>query len=265
MALAKGSLVLVDYESRAKGEEEAIETTRTARHDRAPAPRLVAVGEGWVLRGLDAELAGMSVGERRSIEVPPEGAYGARDPKKVRMVPLRKLGDDAEKVAVGDELDLDGRRGTIRYIGSGRVQVDYNHRHAGKTIIYDMHVVRELAGDADKASAIVDRGMEGVGGAAKATVALDGDTLEVEIPQELFRAEGLQAAKQSIRRDMFRFVPVVRRLRFVEEHLADPPKPTATRAEFLAAGTQPSGNAGQAGQAPGPALSRLPPGQYSPA
>lgn len=258
MALAKGSLVMVEYESRAKGGGEAIETTRGAGG--AQSPRLIAVGEGWVLRGLDAALAGMSVGERRSIEVPPEGAYGARDPKKVRMVPLRKLGEDAEKVAVGDAIELDGRKGTIRYIGSGRVQVDYNHRHAGKAITYDMHVVRELTADAERASAIVDRGMEGIGPGTVAS--LSGDTLEVSIPESLFRAEGLQAAKQSIRRDMFRFVPAVRRLRFVEEHLASPPKPTATRAEFLAAGARASGHAGQAGQAPGAALSRPPPGQY---
>lgn len=256
MALAKGSLVLVEYESRAKGGGEAIETTLKGG---AHAPRLIAVGEGWVLRGLDAALAEMSVGERRSIEVPPEGAYGARDAKKVRMVPMRKLGEDAEKVAVGDEIELDGRKGTVRFMGSGRVQVDYNHRHAGKIITYDLHVVRELTADAERASAIVDRGMEGIGPGTAAS--LSGETLEVSIPEALFRAEGLQAAKQSIRRDMFRFVPAVRRLRFVEEHLAAPPKPTATRAEFLAAGARASGNAGQAGQAPGAAPSRPPPGQ----
>jgi len=256
LALAKGSLVMVEYESRAKGGEGTIETTRGAGG--AHSARLVAVGEGWVLRGLDTALAGMSVGERRSIEVPPEGAYGARDPKKVRMIPLRKLGEDAEKVTVGDEIDLDGRKGTIRFIGSGRVQVDYNHRHAGKAIVYEMHVVRELTGDAERASAIVDRGMEGIGRGTAA--ALSGETLEVSIPESLFRAEGLQAAKQSIRRDMFRFVPAVRRLRFVEEHLAAPPKPTATRAEFLAAGA--SGDAGQARKAPGAAAGLRPPGQY---
>ncbi len=231
MAFAKGSLVLVDYDGKAKGTEDVVETTRKARVGFEPAPRLIAVGEGWVLKGLDEELAKMSVDEKRSIEIPPDRAYGVRDPKKVRMIPLRKLGEDAEKVTVGDSINLDGRDGIIRYIGSGRVQVDYNHKHAGKTIVYEMHVVRALEADSEKATAIIDRGMEGIGKGTTST--LSGQTLEVMVPRALFRAEGLQAAKHMIQHDMFRFVPAVQTLRFVEEHRASPPKETVTRGEFL--------------------------------
>ena len=49
------------------------------------------------------------------------------------MIPLRKLGEDAEKVSVGDTVEIDNKKGIIRFIGSGRVQIDYNHRFAGKT------------------------------------------------------------------------------------------------------------------------------------
>ena len=61
------------------------------------------------------------------------------------MIPLRKLGEDAEKVSVGDTIDIDNKRAIVRFIGSGRVQVDYNHRYAGRTILYDVNVLKSLA------------------------------------------------------------------------------------------------------------------------
>ena len=231
MAFAKGTLVLAEYDGKAKGSDDVVDTTRKARAGSEPAPQLIAVGEGWVLAALDEAIASMSAGEERTIEVPPERAYGARDPGKVRMIPLRKLGEDAEKVGVGDTIEIDGRKGAIRYIGSGRVQVDYNHQHAGKTIVYSVRVVRALEADADKTTAIIEKGMKDVGRGTTST--LSGETLEVMIPRAAFRASGLQPAKHMIQHDVFRFVPAVKRLRFVEEHLAAPPPATATRSEFL--------------------------------
>ena len=31
---------------------------------------------------------------------------------KVRMIPLRKLGEDAEKVSIGDTIEVDNKKGT---------------------------------------------------------------------------------------------------------------------------------------------------------
>jgi len=57
---------------------------------------------------------------------------------------FRDTAEDAEKVSVGDTIDVDNKRGIIRFIGSGRVQMDYNHRYAGKTILYDVNVIKSL-------------------------------------------------------------------------------------------------------------------------
>ena len=37
------------------------------------------------------------------------------------MIPLRKLGEDAEKVSIGDMIEVDNKKGVVRFIGSGRV------------------------------------------------------------------------------------------------------------------------------------------------
>ena len=71
------------------------------------------------------------------------------------MIPIRKLGEDAEKVSVGDTIEVDNKRGIIRFIGSGRVQIDYNHRYAGKTILFDVNVLKSLDSPNDKVDGIL--------------------------------------------------------------------------------------------------------------
>lgn len=231
LPLVKGSLILADYTAKVKGTDEIFASTREKNAKGIAKPKLVAVGEGWVLKGLDESLATMSSGEQKAIEIQPDKAFGARDPRKVRMIPLRKLGEDAEKVSVGDTITIDDREGTIRYIGSGRVQIDYNHRLAGKTIIYDLTVTKLLESDEERSKAVVDNGFVDYGIAVNSV--LSGDSLDISIPNDLFRAEGLQVAKHFVQRDVFRYAKSIKKVRYIEEHLVDPPKQTMTKKEFL--------------------------------
>ena len=231
MPLVKGSLILVDYTAKLKGTDEVVSSTSGKDSETFGKPKLIAVGEGWVLKGLDESLATMSLDEQKTIDILPDKAFGSRDPRKVKMVPLRKLGEDAEKVSVGDTVTIGKNDGVIRYIGSGRVQIDYNHRFAGKTIVYDIKVTKILETDNDKAVAIVDNGFVDYDTTIKST--LVGDSFDVAIPKELFRAEGLQVAKNFIQRDVFRYAKGIKKVRYIEEYLVEPPKPTMTKKEFL--------------------------------
>ena len=155
MTFKKGQLILVDYTAKIKDTGEVFETTieedakKSSIHEPNVKyqPKLVSVGESWVIKGLDDALPETSVGDKKTIEVSPDKGFGTRDKGKVRMIPLRKLGEDAEKVSVGDTVEVDDKRGIIRYIGSGRVQIDYNHRFAGKTILYEINVKKSLDAD----------------------------------------------------------------------------------------------------------------------
>ena len=152
MAFNKGSLILVDYTSKVKDTGEVFETTieeeakKYSLHEPNVKyqPKLVSVGESWVVKGLDEALEKTSVGDKKTVEISPDKGFGERDTGKVRMIPLRKLGEDAEKVSIGDTVEVDNKKGVVRFIGSGRVQIDYNHRFAGKTVLYDINVLKEL-------------------------------------------------------------------------------------------------------------------------
>lgn len=108
-------------------------------------PLTVALGTGAILKGLEAALIGMAAGERRSVVVRPEDAYGPRDETLVRDVDRARLPKGCTPKP-GDVLQLDLGDGATRPVtivraGRGRVVVDFNHPLCGRTITYAITVV----------------------------------------------------------------------------------------------------------------------------
>jgi peptidylprolyl isomerase len=213
---------LVDYTAKVKDTNEVFETTvaeEAKKHSLFQEnlkyqPKLVSVGESWVIKGLDDALANTKPGDKLTVDVTPDKGFGERDPSKVRMIPLRKLGEDAEKVSVGDTIEVDQRTGVIRFVGSGRVQVDFNHRFAGKTIVYDVNVVKSLESNEDKVAAILKRHLPVED--SKIVSKLTGNTLDITVPEEIFGAEGLRIIKHFIQTDVFKFIPTLEKINFIE-------------------------------------------------
>ncbi|MFY9301586.1 MAG: FKBP-type peptidyl-prolyl cis-trans isomerase [Candidatus Nitrosotenuis sp.] len=235
MTFTKGSLILVDYTAKVKDTNEVFETTlaeEAKKHSLFQEnikyqPKLVSVGESWVIKGLDDVLVNTKPGDKLTVDVTPDKGFGERDPGKVRMIPLRKLGEDAEKVTVGDTIEVDQRTGVVRFIGSGRVQVDFNHRFAGKTIVYDVNVIKSLDTNEDKISAILKRHLPVED--SKIISKLNGNSLDIMVPEEIFSAEGLRIIKHFIQTDIFKFVTTLEKINFIETFTnkkAEKPKET---------------------------------------
>ena len=87
MPLEKSSLILVDYTARVKDTNDIFDTTREEEAKKTNfydpthnyEPKIVSVGESWVLKGLDEALSNANVGDKINIEVPPEKAFGKRE------------------------------------------------------------------------------------------------------------------------------------------------------------------------------------------
>ncbi len=224
MALEKGSLVLMNYTAKVKDTDEVIETTieedakkfNVFDPTRSYEPRLVSVGDGWVLKGLDEALMNANIGEKMDVEVLPEKGFGERDPNKVKMIPLRKLGEKADEAKVGDAIEIDNKVGIVRYIGSGRVQLDYNHRLAGRTIAYALQVLKQLEQDNEKIVALIKRRIPV--DENKLKIIVNEGILDIELPDEHYMLEGLQIIKRAIVNDIFMYVNTVSKIRFIETH-----------------------------------------------
>lgn len=223
MGLQKGDFILLNYVARIKETGEVFDTTmeevakrgRLYREGEIYEPKLVVIGEGWVLKVLDESLIGMEVGETKTVEIPPEKAFGPRDPEKVKRVPLKHFAARGITPAIGMQLEYDGKIATVRAIGAGRVLLDFNPPLAGKTLVYEATVAKKLETPEDKMKALIHRRIPPVE-ADKFKLAIEGDLVTIEMPEDAYYIEGIQVAKRGIALDIQRFFPEVATVKFIE-------------------------------------------------
>jgi peptidylprolyl isomerase len=192
----------------------------------------VVVGEGWVLKALDESLTTMKLGKAQSVEIPPDKAFGPRDPEKIKRVPLKQLlAKEVHNPSIGMRIDYNGKMATIRSIGAGRVLLDFNPPLAGKTLVYDVTVEKKLNADKEKIVALIHRRIPVVE-AEQFKLTLKENTLTIDMPEATFYVEGVQIAKRGIAMDLQRFLPQFTEINFVESFRSEPkPKTEAKKAK----------------------------------
>lgn len=229
MAFEKGDFILVDYVAKVKETGEVFDTTleevakkeRFYKEGEIYEPKLVVVGEGWMLKAVDEALQSLEIEKTTEIEVPPEKAFGTRDPEKVRMVPLRRLVAKGITPQVGMQVEFNGKLATIRTIGAGRVQLDFNPPLAGKTLIYEVTVKKKIEDPKEKVLALIHRRIPAVE-IEKFTLKMRETIIELEMPEEAFYLEGVQLAKRGIALDVQKFFPKIQTVKFIETYERKP-------------------------------------------
>jgi peptidylprolyl isomerase len=156
------------------------------------------------------------------VEIPPEKAFGPRDPEKVKRVPLKQLlAKDVHNPTIGMRIDYGGKNATIRSIGAGRVLLDFNPPLAGKTLIYEVTVNKKLETNEEKIATLIHRRIPVVE-AEKIKFTIQTKTLAIEMPEDTFYIEGVQIAKRGIAMDLQKFLPEFTEIRFVETFKSEP-------------------------------------------
>jgi peptidylprolyl isomerase len=239
MVLEKGDFILIEYTAKVKETNEVFDTTNeeTAKKEHLNKegdiyePKLIVVGEGWMLKPLDESFPTMKLGKASTVEISPDKAFGARDPEKVKRVPLKQLLAKDITPAIGMRIEYGGKHATIRSIGAGRVLLDFNPPLAGKTLVYEVTVQKKLKTNEEKIGALIHRRIP-IAEAEKFKLTLKENALTVEMPEEAFYLEGVQVAKRGIFVDVQKFFPDVTTVNFVETFKTEPkPEPkTETKA-----------------------------------
>lgn len=107
-------------------------------------PLVYEHGSGQIIPGLEKEMQGMTVGDKKQVQVSPEDAYGTRNSDAIIDIPKTQI--RVEDCKVGTTLqgtDDKGNqiRGTVTEIGEEKVKVDFNHPLAGKLLYFDVEVI----------------------------------------------------------------------------------------------------------------------------
>jgi FKBP-type peptidyl-prolyl cis-trans isomerase 2 len=105
-------------------------------------PLSITVGNGELIKGFEDGLIDMSEGDKKTVTITSENAYGEYRGELISDIKLDMLPTD---VKVGDELIGESDMGPIRVkvmeIGDGVASLDANHPLAGKTLIFDLEVL----------------------------------------------------------------------------------------------------------------------------
>jgi len=238
MPFEKGDFILINYVAKVKETGEIFDTTmedvakkeKLYKEGEMYEPQLVVIGEGWVLKTLDESLPNLELEKTTPVEIPPEKAFGNRDPEKIRLVPLRRLTAKGVTPQLGMRFEFEGKLATVRTIGAGRVQLDFNPPLAGKTLVYEVTAQKKLETKEEKLDALIHRRIPAVD-ATMFMKKIKKTAIEIEVPEESLYIEGLQAAKRGISLDIQKFFTEIETVKFTETFKRKGPAPEKPAAE----------------------------------
>ncbi|MCB1427156.1 MAG: peptidylprolyl isomerase [Zhengella sp.] len=108
-------------------------------------PLSFQLGAGQIIPGLEKEIAGMAVGDQKTVTVAAADAYGQRDPQQVQQVPRNALPPDLEP-QVGMQLQAQTPNGVpvqliVIEVAEDTITVDANHPLAGHDLTFAVEMV----------------------------------------------------------------------------------------------------------------------------
>ena len=107
-------------------------------------PMTICIGEKQILPGLDEALIGKEIGKSCMVSLAPEQAFGKRDIKNLRIVPMSVFREHKMNPQPGLQITVDGQLGIINRVSGGRVIVNFNHPLAGRDVQYAVEIIEKV-------------------------------------------------------------------------------------------------------------------------
>ncbi|NJD75546.1 MAG: peptidylprolyl isomerase [Candidatus Methanoperedens sp.] len=201
MSIAKGDFIKVSYTGKTD-EGRVFDTTdeETAKANNIYNEKgkyggdVIIVGSGHTVAGLDEDFAGKEVGYKGSVTIPPEKAFGHRNPELIESIPITRFKDRPQ---VGMPVDLDGRPGIVIRVIGRMAQVDFNRFLAGQTVTYDYEIKEKI----DDTEAKV-QGLLGLYIGRAFSIKVNDGTVTVEIGPELTYNQRWLMSKRQIAKEI---------------------------------------------------------------
>ncbi len=222
MTLKKGDFIALDFVGRIKEtgdifdltKKDVAEKEKIANKSAEYSPRIVCVGHGDIVKGVDDFLVGKTVGKSYTIELESADAFGKKDAKLIKMMPLSTFKKQDMKPFPGLQVNIDGSYGTIRTVSGGRVLVDFNHPLASKAVTYEITITKVITKDAEKVSGIL-KGI--INRDVTCTVDKGTATVDIDLPEQF----------QTLLNDRITsLVPTIKKVIYAKK---DTPSPESTK------------------------------------
>ena len=134
----KGNTVKVHYTGKLK--DGTIFDSSESRE-----PIEFTLGDGNMIKGFDAAVQGMNVGDDKSVTIPSEEAYGEKKEEMMVDIPVAQVPADI-KPEVGMDLSIQNQEGQpmpvkVVHVDEEKITLDANHPLAGQDLIFDIKLV----------------------------------------------------------------------------------------------------------------------------
>ncbi len=183
-------------------------------------PIIAVVGAGHLVPGLEKALGDKgALGEWVEVELPPEEAFGPRDPKKIETVPMQRFKQSKVEPKTGERIQYKNQPATITRVAGGRVWVDTNSPLAGREVKYRFKVDEILEDEPSRVAAMLEhayrRGVD-------FQVDVKDHTAEVMVPDNVKYDREWPVVKFRVAHELGAHTSI-EKVRFIEEYVTKDP------------------------------------------
>ncbi|MFA5173744.1 MAG: peptidylprolyl isomerase [Candidatus Pacearchaeota archaeon] len=151
----------IEVEFTGKSNNEIFDTTNKEEAklmgiDADVKPLIISVGNQMILKGFDEQLEGKEINKKHSIKISPQDAFGLRDAKLIKTLPMKIFKEKNIQPFPGMSFQMDQYLVKILSVSGGRVIADFNNPLAGKEVNYDFSIKRIVEDINEKVNALQD-------------------------------------------------------------------------------------------------------------
>lgn len=183
---------------------------------------VIIIGVNQMIAGLEEDIKEHEVGYKGTVTIPPEKAFGDRDPKLLRDLPLRRL---EQKPQVGMMVQFEGKQARVLKVMGRHARLDFNSPMAGQMITYDYKIEAILEELKEKAV-----GLSALYMAQEMDIEIDGTVAKVNVPLEFNYSQHWLNTKRQLALDMLKYTELTEVL-YVETYTEELVKPDSEEEE----------------------------------
>ncbi len=153
MPIKKNDFIEIDFVGKVKDSGQVFDLTREedAKKYDVQNPKMkykplkICVGQGHLVKGLEDFLIGKDESKSYTVDLPPDQAFGKKDPKLMKIVSASVFKDQKIKPFPGLRVNFDNYQGTVKTVSGGRCVIDFNHPLAGHDVIYEIKGMKVIS------------------------------------------------------------------------------------------------------------------------
>ncbi len=124
--------------------ENGVEIDNTRSY---PEPVSLVIGDGNLLEGFEKALLGLRAGDRRTVHLPPEDAFGPWNPDNVQYFDTVQFVKSGDVPVVGTMMEFQDKgggtlAGVVKAVTDDKVEVDFNHPLAGRNVVFEVEIAK---------------------------------------------------------------------------------------------------------------------------